>query len=303
MYRPGQGFGSFPPSPGSFRLGNAPRGREQGGGPSPGSGRRRRQQHPVPRAAPPARPAGGAGRGRRGPAELPGSVPAAPAYKEGLAVPERRVPRSAPVAPGAAVGEVLGGERVPRDASPRGSPLSALVRLCESPRVPGPAWAAAGPVRSRCSPVRREPGRCRVGSASAPLCAPRCPFPDRRRSAPRGPAGRASPCSYRGGRGPRSPTEGVGPPSGASRTPGPLPAPARRGAAGPLLHVGEGQPGSAPSPHREAPALRPGVAKPPPEAPRRQGAVAQPLGQAVGPASFPDCTGTPYTQALTPATC
>lgn len=252
---------------------------------------------------------GGAGRGRRGPAELPGSVPAAPAYKERLAVPERRVPRSAPVAPGAAVGEVLGGERVPRDASPRGSPLSALVRLCTSPRVPGPAWAAAGPVRSRCLPVRSEPGRCRGREPLGPLCAPRCPVLRTAAALHCTDFQAEPPFAWAGADAALGVRQKVSDTSlGASRALGPPPAPARRGAAGTLLHVGEGQPGRCPpSPHRKVPALLPGVAKPPPDdpppPPDDRELSSSPWGRRWGLASFPDCIGSPYTQALTPATC
>lgn len=195
MYRPGQGFASFPPSPAGSRHGTAPRGRNLGRSPSPSSACGGGAGAPNSLSSPPGSACGGAGRGRRGPAELPGSVPPALAYKEGRAVPERRVPRSAPVAPGAAVGEVLGGERVPWDASPRGSPLSELVPFCKPPRAPGSAWAAAGPIRSRCLPVRSGAGRCRGRERLRPAL--RTPPPcsaDLRRPTLCGPPGRALPC-------------------------------------------------------------------------------------------------------------
>lgn len=266
MYRPGQRFGSFPSSPAGFRRGRDPRGREQGRSPSPGSAEAGGSTLGSPGSLP-ALPAGGreeAGGGR----PSAGLRPPAPAYKAGLEVPGRRLPRRALAAPGAAVGEVLGGERVPRDASPRGSPLSALVPLCTPLQVPGPAWRPQNPPGPGACPSEASPAPAGVGSAPAPLCAPRCPVLRSSAAVHCADLQAEPPFAFRGaGAAPGVRQKVSDPPSvlpglSALRPPPPADLPP-----GPCPTWARGSRGAAPPPHRKAPALPPGVAKPPPDDP------------------------------------
>lgn len=268
VYRPGQRFGSFPSSPAGFRRGRVPRGREQGRSPSPGSAEAGGSTQGSP-GSPPALPAGGRGEAGGGRPSA-GLRPPAPAYKAGLEVPGRRLPRRAPAAPGAAVGEVLGGERVPRDASPRGSPLSALVPLCTPLQVPGPAWRPQNPPGPGACPSEASPAPAGVGSAPAPLCAPRCPVLRSSAAVHCADLQAEPPFAFRGaGAAPGVRQKVSDPPFGASRALGPPPAPARRSATGTLPHVGEGQPRCCPppAPQGSGPSSRGGQAssrRPPP---------------------------------------
>lgn len=205
-------------------------------------------------------------------------------------MPKRQLPRRSPVASGAAVGEALGGVRVPQGASPRGSPLSALLALCLPPWAPGPAWAVARPSRTLRLPVCPYQAR-----ALSELGAPPPRFAKPRRPALRGPPGQAGPAIPRAHGGVRGARRRVlEHPVDGSRELLPPPAPARRGAAGGRPHVGKGQTRHCPPRTAGLQPFFPGVAKPPPAgASRGQGALVQFLGQEVGASQMPRLTRHP----------
>lgn len=193
MYRSGQGFGSFLPSPAVFSHGAGPRGREQGRSPSPGSGPGRRQ-HPVPGAAPPALPAGGrgeAGGGRpsSGAPSLPhppikkrlrcrsaGSPGALPGHRArqwarfwaGSASPGRLPTRLAIVSARPPLHAAPGSQHCP--GSPGTRPLPELARLKGARPLSG-----SGAPQPRCAhpaaPLRGAPPLCtaRTSRPSLPL--------------------------------------------------------------------------------------------------------------------------------------
>lgn len=263
MYRSGQGFGSFLPSPAVFSHGAAPRGREQGRSPSPGSGPGRRQ-HPVPGAAPPALPAGGRGEAGGGrPSSGAPSLPHPPIKKRLRC----RVPRSAPEAPGAAVGEVLGGERIP-GTPPHGARhcqrSSASARRPGFPALPGQPRDPSAP--GAC-PSEGSPAAVGVGSASAPLCAPRCPAPRSSAALHRTDLQAEPPFAFRGTAAALGVRQKVSdPPSVLLGLLALCPPPAPEVPPGPCPTWVRGSRGAAP-PHRKVPAFLPGVAKPPPDDP------------------------------------